>query len=187
MAVVDAPKQSSTVDPWGAPTTSGNNTWTSFNNDDKSSSPFGASSEWPQPMASSFSEAIQYRVLYDYVPERADEIAIASGDIITVSKVNASLVGFSGESNDLRLSCQNRSKGPFSLSSMIFVRLIQRNSKTTIGSSVPSAMISRDSFQPLTPNELRTYLDHTFLSNDSFRSPDQRLLLSFRFSSVVHG
>ncbi len=30
-------------------------------------------------------EIIQYRVLYDYTPERPDEMAISSGDIITVS------------------------------------------------------------------------------------------------------
>jgi len=32
-------------------------------------------------------ETSQYRALYDYIPERSDEMAISAGDIITVSKL----------------------------------------------------------------------------------------------------
>ncbi|CAF0755063.1 unnamed protein product [Adineta ricciae] len=86
----DTSKQSSTVDPWGTPTISNNNenAWTQFDNNNKSNSPFGTTNEWPQPTPAtnenSSSEIIQYRVLYDYAPERSDEMAMSSGDIIIV-------------------------------------------------------------------------------------------------------
>ncbi|CAF4367785.1 unnamed protein product, partial [Rotaria sordida] len=48
--------------------------------------PFGTTTEWPQTTTvsneNSSTDAVQYRALYDYTPERPDEIAISSGDII---------------------------------------------------------------------------------------------------------
>ncbi|UJR22027.1 hypothetical protein I4U23_025094 [Adineta vaga] len=77
-------KQPSAVDPWGGSNTTNNgNSWASFNN---ASSPFGTANEWPQPPTNGNSSngTTQYRALYDYAPERPDEIALAAGDIITV-------------------------------------------------------------------------------------------------------
>ncbi|CAF0815781.1 unnamed protein product [Rotaria sordida] len=85
-----APKIPSNVDPWGGPTTTKNNgnDWAQFNNNNNTSSPFGTTTEWPQTTTvsneNSSTDAVQYRALYDYTPERPDEIAISSGDIIIV-------------------------------------------------------------------------------------------------------
>ena len=75
-------KQVTPVDPWGTSTNSSNNghDWAQFN-DKTTDSPFETKTEWPQ----STDVGIQYRVLFDYTPERPDEMAIATGDIITVS------------------------------------------------------------------------------------------------------
>jgi hypothetical protein len=60
------PKNSLPIDPWGGSTTNNNgNGWAQFNNGN--------------------SGAIQYRALYDYKPEHADEMAMSIGDVITVS------------------------------------------------------------------------------------------------------
>ncbi|UJR27176.1 hypothetical protein I4U23_008472 [Adineta vaga] len=86
----DAPKQSSTVDPWGTPATTNNNgnTWAQFDNNDKSNSSFGTNNDWPQSTPAvnenPAAEIIQYRVLYDYASERPDEMTIYSGDIIAI-------------------------------------------------------------------------------------------------------
>ncbi|CAF1269575.1 unnamed protein product, partial [Rotaria sp. Silwood1] len=86
-------KQTSTVDPWGGSTitnTNHGNDWTSFNKNNNSiSSSFGTTNEWPQLSStisngSSSSGIIQYRALYDYIPQRSDELAMSVGDIITI-------------------------------------------------------------------------------------------------------
>ncbi len=67
-----APKKISNIDPWGGSTATNNgNGWTPFSTSNGNSS--------------SNSGAIQYRALYDYKPERSDEMAMSIGDIITVS------------------------------------------------------------------------------------------------------
>ncbi|CAF1069901.1 unnamed protein product [Adineta steineri] len=77
-------KQIPAVDPWGTSTSTNNgNNWAAFNN---TNSPFGTTNDWPQAPTNgnSSSDTVQYRALYDYVPERPDEIAITAGNIITV-------------------------------------------------------------------------------------------------------
>ncbi|CAF2190332.1 unnamed protein product [Rotaria magnacalcarata] len=77
-----------TADPWGESATAhtNRNDWAQFNNN--TSSPFGTASDWPQPAnvssENSSTDLIQYQALYDYLPERPDELAITSGDIIAV-------------------------------------------------------------------------------------------------------
>ncbi|CAF4343732.1 unnamed protein product [Rotaria sp. Silwood2] len=79
-------KTSSNIDPWGESATTNNNgnDWAQFNNN--SSSPFGTTSEWPETtnVSNGNSATVQYCALYDYTPERPDEISISSGDIIIV-------------------------------------------------------------------------------------------------------
>jgi len=59
-------KPSTLVDPWGSSTPNKNgNGWTPLNNGN--------------------SGTVQYRALYDYKPERNDEMAMSIGDVITVS------------------------------------------------------------------------------------------------------
>ncbi|CAF3513299.1 unnamed protein product [Rotaria sp. Silwood1] len=83
-------KTPSNIDPWGESTTTNNHgsDWAQFNSHNNTSSPFGATTEWPQTITvsneNSSTGTIQYRALYDYAPERPDEIAISSGDIIMV-------------------------------------------------------------------------------------------------------
>jgi hypothetical protein len=101
----DQPKPVANADPWGASTNNNNgHDWAQFQSKD-ASSPFGNTEEWPQQTAVSnenssngawmissnekfdvlvFVGAVQYRVLYDYTPERPDELTISAGDIITV-------------------------------------------------------------------------------------------------------
>lgn len=79
-------------------------------------------------------EIIQYRALYDYTPERSDEIAMSNGDIIIVNNlIYADDCSFS----------------------VVFVRWIQQNSKMIIGCLVESVMIDKDSFHQRMLNELR--------------------------------
>ncbi|CAF0939796.1 unnamed protein product [Adineta ricciae] len=80
-------KQASVADPWGSANATNNNgaAWDAFST---TNSPFGTTAnEWPQPPSTKNGNAstgtIQYRALYDYVPERSDEIAVTAGDIIT--------------------------------------------------------------------------------------------------------
>ncbi len=73
-----APKKTSTIDPWGGSTTTTStnhgNGWAQFNSN-------------PSSNGNSSSGLTQYRALYDYKPERADEMAMSSGDVITVSSL----------------------------------------------------------------------------------------------------
>lgn len=64
------PKKPTTIDPWGGPVAASNgNGWAQFN----SASSNGSSS------------LVQYRALYDYKPDRSDEMAMVTGDVISVS------------------------------------------------------------------------------------------------------
>jgi len=69
-----APKKTSTtIDPWGGSTTTNNgNGWAQFNSTASSNGNSGT---------------VQYRALYDYKPERSDEMAMVMGDVITVSEL----------------------------------------------------------------------------------------------------
>ncbi|CAF3438151.1 unnamed protein product [Rotaria socialis] len=63
--------------------------WGELQTNNKVTSPFTAKDEWPQafstvPNGNSSSGNTQYRALYDYVPQREDEIAMSAGDIITI-------------------------------------------------------------------------------------------------------
>lgn len=82
-------KSSTNVDPWGGSSNSNNNNtgeqaWPSTYQN--TASPFDKSDDWAKAASTNQNAApIQYRALYEYTPERADEIAMAVGDIITVS------------------------------------------------------------------------------------------------------
>lgn len=86
------PKEAPAADPWGG-SANGNtagNDWAQFDQN-KTSSPFGTTAEWPQTTTGKHgeiltSDAIQYQVLYDYAGERPDELSISAGDIVIVSE-----------------------------------------------------------------------------------------------------
>jgi hypothetical protein len=72
-APVITTKQTPAVDPWGGSTSTTNgNSWAPFTSSTNGNSSTGT---------------VQYRALYDYAPERADEMAMSVGDIITVSRL----------------------------------------------------------------------------------------------------
>ena len=128
------PKPTAPVDPWGASTQTAPNNghdWAQFSTDKNVHSPFEAQKEWTTSTG-----RIQYRVLFDYTPERPDEMAIVTGDIITV-----------------RHSLLSHVNGTFEPSRSF--RSIRANSKMMIGYSDKSVMSGKVSFQQLIPNGSR--------------------------------
>ena len=70
-----APKKAPNIDPWGGSSATNNgNGWAQFNSTANSNG-----------NSLTNSSTVQYRALYDYRPERPDEMEMVTGDMITVS------------------------------------------------------------------------------------------------------